>query len=206
MTRTPGVRTVWAMLAALAAGVCVPLVISGAPQQATAPAQQPSTAAPPPRGNLQPSFRAGVDIVSLNVTVMDPAQKYVIDLAQDEFQVYEDGVKQEVMLFNRTNLPIALSLLVDTSASMEQRLPIAQEAAIGFAHKLRAQDLAEIIDFDSRVMVLQSFTNKASDLESAIRRTSAGGSTSMYNAIYIALKDLKKAVATTTGSKRYNPK
>ena len=198
MSRTPGVRAGWATLAALAAGVCVPLVISGAPQQATAPAQQPSSAAPPPQGNLQPSFRVGVDIVSLNVTVTDPAQKYVIDLAQDDFQVYEDGVKQDVMLFNRTNLPIALSLLVDTSASMEQRLPIAQEAAIGFAHRLRAQDLAEIIDFDSRVIVLQSFTNKASDLEAAIRRTSAGGSTSMYNAIYIALKDLKKAVATTT--------
>ena len=199
MSRTPGARAAWSMLAALAAAVCVPLVISGAPQQATAPAQQPSSAAPAPQGNNpQPSFRAGVDIVSLNVTAIDPAQKYVIDLAQDEFQVYEDGVKQEVMLFNRTNLPIALSLLVDTSASMEQRLPIAQEAAIGFAHKLRLQDLAEVIDFDSRVMVLQSFTNKASDLESAIRRTSAGGSTSMYNAIYIALKDLKKAVATTT--------
>ena len=101
-------------------------------------------------------------------------------------------------LFNRTNLPIALALLVDTSASMESRLPIAQEAAIGFARKLRTQDLAEIIDFDSRVIVLQSFTNKASELEAAIRKTSAGGSTSMYNAIYIALKDLKKAVAINT--------
>src|SRR5205085_11338742 len=70
------------------------------------------------------------------------------------------------------------------------------EAAIGFAKKLRAQDLAEVIDFDSRVVILQPFTNKASELEQAIRRTSAGGSTSMYNAIYIALKDLKKIVAT----------
>lgn len=192
MNRQPGARGAWATLVAVAACVCVPLAISGAPQQAAAPAQTP------PPTNLQPSFRAGVDIVSLNVTVTDQAQKYVIDLAQDDFQVYEDGVKQDVMLFNRTNLPIALSLLVDTSASMESRLPIAQEAAIGFSRKLRAQDLAEIIDFDSRVMVLQSFTNKASELEAAIRRTSAGGSTSMYNAIYIALKDLKKAVATTT--------
>ena len=144
----------------------------------------------------QPSFRAGVDIVSLNVTVTDPQQKYITDLTQDDFQVFEDGVKQDVTLFNRTNLPIALALLVDTSASMENRLPIAQEAAVGFAKRLREQDLAEIIDFDSRVVVLQAFTNKASEIESAIRRTSAGGSTSMYNAIYIALKDLKKAVAT----------
>jgi Ca-activated chloride channel family protein len=78
---------------------------------------------------------------------------------------------------------------------METRLPIAQEAAIGFSRKLRPQDLAEVVDFDSRVVILQTFTNKASELEQAIKRTSAGGSTSMYNAIYIALKDLKKIVA-----------
>src|SRR5206468_13115993 len=106
----------------------------------------------------------------------------------DDFQVFEDGVKQEVTLFNRTNLPVALALLMDTSASMESRLGTAQEAAIGFARRLRGQDLGEIIDFDSRVVVLQGFTNKAAELETAIRKTSAGGSTSMYNAIYIALK------------------
>jgi Ca-activated chloride channel family protein len=167
-------------LVALALAASVPLVVSGVQQ------------------TPQPSFRAGVDLVSLNVTATDQSQKYVVDLDQDNFQVFEDGVKQDVTVFNRTNLPIALALLVDTSASMEARLPIAQEAAIGFARKLRPQDLAEIIDFDSRVVVLQNFTNKASELESAIRRTSAGGSTSMYNAIYIALKDLKKAVATSS--------
>ena len=46
--------------------------------------------------------------------------------------------------------------------------------------------------------VLQAFTNSAQELEQAIRRTSAGGSTSLYNAVYIALKDLKKAVAKNT--------
>ena len=79
---------------------------------------------------------------------------------------------------------------------METRLPTAQEAAIGFARRLRAQDLAEIVDFDSRVIILQTFTNNADELEQAIRRTSAGGSTSLYNAIYIALKELKKVIAT----------
>ena len=56
---------------------------------------------------------------------------------------------------------------------METRLPIAQEAAIGFARKLRPQDLAEVVDFDSRVVILQTFSNKAAELEQAIRRTSA---------------------------------
>jgi len=132
------------------------------------------------------------------VTVADGAAHYITDLTQDDFNVFEDGVKQDVTFFNRTNLPIALALLLDTSASMESKLPTAQEAAIGFARRLRPQDLAEVVDFDSRVVVLASFTNSISDLEQAIHKTSAGGSTSLYNAVYIALKDLKKIVAKNT--------
>jgi len=166
------------------------------PQQSLPPPPPPSDqtqrpAAPAPQG---PSFRAGVELVSLNVTVTEGA-RYLTDLTQDDFSVFEDGVKQDVTFFNATHLPIALALLLDTSASMDTKLPTAQEAAIGFAKRLRQQDLAEVIDFDSRVVVLQNFTNSASDLEAAIRRTSAGGSTSMYNAVYIALKDLKKVMA-----------
>jgi Ca-activated chloride channel family protein len=149
---------------------------------------------PPP----QVPFRAGVDLVSLNVTVTDGTTRYVTDLTTDDFNVFEDGVKQDVTFFSRTNLPIALALLLDTSASMESKLPTAQEAAIGFARRLRTQDLAEVIDFDSRVVVLQPFTNGAGELEQAIHKTSAGGSTSLYNAVYIALKDLKKVVAKNT--------
>ena len=146
----------------------------------------------------QAPFRAGVDLVSLNVTVADGTTHYITDLSQDEFNVFEDGVKQDVTFFNRTNLPIALALLLDTSASMDTKLQTAQEAAIGFAKRLRPQDLAEVIDFDSRVVVLANFTNNAAELEQAIRKTAAGGSTSLYNAVYIALKDLKKVLAKNT--------
>ncbi len=148
-------------------------------------AQEPPTAQPP-------SFRSGVEVVSLNVTVVDKDGRYVTGLDQQDFDVFEDGVKQDVTFFNRTNMPIALALLMDTSASMESKLTTAQEAAIGFARRLRPQDAAEVIDFDSRVQILQPFTSAVPAIEQAIRRTSAGGSTSLYNALYIALKDLAK--------------
>ena len=144
-----------------------------------------------------PSFRAGVEIVSLTVTVTDPAGRYVTGLADADFEVYEDGVRQDVAYFNRTNLPIALSLLLDTSSSMEGRIGTAQEAAAGFARRLRPEDLGGLVDFDTRVQVAQSFTGDAARLEDAIRKTTAGGSTSLYNAIYIALKELKKVRART---------
>jgi Ca-activated chloride channel family protein len=178
------------LLAALAAlALSLEMVAGAAPQ---APVRPPAGKAPG-----QPAFRAGVELVSLNVTVSD-GQRFVTDLDQKDFSVYEDGVKQPITFFNKTNLPIALALLIDTSASMESKLKTAQEAAIGFATRLRPQDMAEIVDFDSRVTILQNFTNNVAALEQAIRKTSAGGSTSMYNAIYIALKDLKKEIARSS--------
>jgi len=146
----------------------------------------------------QPSFRAGVELVSLNVTVSDPSGRFVTDLDQSAFEVFEDGVRQEITFFSRSNQPIALSLLLDTSASMEDKMQTAQQAAINFARRLRAQDLAQVIDFDSRVTIAQPFTTSTGDLEVAIRRTAAGGSTALYNAVYIALKELKKIQAADT--------
>jgi len=143
-----------------------------------------------------PSFRAGVDIVSLSVTVTDPDGRYVTGLDAGDFSVFEDGVRQDITYFDRTNLPIALSLLLDTSASMEGRITIAQEAAAGFARRLRPMDLAQLIDFDTRAVIAQAFTSEGAHLEESIRRTTAGGSTALYNAVYIALKELKKARAT----------
>ena len=154
---------------------------------ATAVAQQPDP----------PAFRTGVDLVALNVTVTDGAGRYVTDIEQASFQLYEDGVLQDITFFTRTQLPISLALLMDTSASMYEKMSTAQEAAIGFAARLRAEDLASVIDFDSGVNVLQDFTNSFDELRAAIRRTSAGGSTSLYNAVYISLNMLGKIDVTS---------
>jgi Ca-activated chloride channel homolog len=150
----------------------------------------------------QQRFRVGVDVVSLNVTVTDGTGKYVTDLNQEDFDVYEDGVRQNLTFFSRTQQPISLALLLDTSASMEEKMPIAQEAAIGFAHQLHKEDQAEIIDFDSQVRILAPFTGDGAALEKAIRATTANGSTSLYNAIYISLKELRKTKAESTSDIR----
>ena len=173
MTRSLMTAAGLAALVALAAG---------RPLSAQAPQRKPSDSV----------FRAGVEMVSLNVTVLDQQQHYLTDLESRDFTILEDGARQDITYFNRMSLPIALSLLIDTSASMEQRLTIAQDAAIGFAKKLRPQDLAQVVDFDTRVEVLQGFTADTTALETAIRNTQAGGSTAMFNALYISLKELAK--------------
>jgi len=143
----------------------------------------------------QPSFRAGVDIVSLNVTVTDAATHYITDLEEADFLVFEDGIKQNVTFFSRRQSPIALSLLLDSSASMEEHLPVLQQAATNFVHKLKSNDIAQVIDFDSRVEIRQGFTGNQAELDTAISQLAAGGSTSLHNAIYIALKELRKVRA-----------
>lgn len=144
----------------------------------------------------QQTFRGGVEVVSLAVTVMDRDGRYISGLEKHGFQVFEDGVLQEVVYFSREQQPVSLTLLIDTSTSMEQKLPIAQQAAIGFARQLKPSDVASIIEFDSRPEILQPFTSDKALLEKAIRRTMAGGSTSLYNAIYIGLSTLKQHRAT----------
>ncbi|HEX4567698.1 MAG TPA: VWA domain-containing protein [Vicinamibacterales bacterium] len=152
--------------------------------------------------SAQQRIRSGVELVELNVTVTDPAGKYTPGLAEEDFEVYEDGAKQKLTLFSATQQPISLAILLDTSASMEERMGIAQEAAIGFTRQLHKDDQAEVIDFDSQVRVLSPFTGDGASLEKAIKATTANGSTSLYNAVYIALKDLKKVKAANTAEIR----
>ena len=147
-------------------------------------------------------IRSGVELVSLNVTATDNGGKYVTDLSEEDIEVFEDGAKQKLTFFSRTQQPISLALLLDTSASMDERMGIAQEAAVGFAKQLHKEDQAQVIDFDSQVRVLADFTNDAAALEKAIRSTAPNGSTSLYNAIYIALKELKRVKSATTDIRR----
>jgi Ca-activated chloride channel homolog len=142
--------------------------------------------------SAQGTFRAGVDVVSLNVTAVDTSNHYVTDLEEKDFAVFEDGVKQDLSFFTRKQQPISMSLLLDSSASMEDKLPTLQVAATNFVKRLKSNDMAQVIDFDSRVEIRQAFTSNQNELQSAIQQTSAGGSTSLYNAIYIALKELAK--------------
>ena len=139
-----------------------------------------------------PAFHVGVDLVSLSVTVSKGHRQYVPDLDRDDFVVLEDGVQQELKFFARTGVPLAVGILIDTSASMRQMLPSVQTAAIGFVRKIGPLDLATMIGFDDRVQTAQGLTSDQHALERAIRQTATGGSTALYNAVYITLKEMAK--------------
>jgi Ca-activated chloride channel homolog len=198
-----GARVVSFMAVALVV-TAIPTIRATAPGQASS-VQPPATPQPPPvtpvpqppPAQQQQRFRGGVELVSLSVTVTD-GSKYVTNLEEPDFEVFEDGAKQDLTFFSRVQQPIALAILLDTSNSMEARLGTAQDAAIGFVKRMKPEDTATVIAFNSVVNTVQTFTGDIGLLERAIRQTSVDGSTSLYNAIYISLKELKKERALTT--------
>jgi len=135
----------------------------------------------------------------LNVTVTDRSKRYVSDLIEDDFRVFEDGRPQQITFFQPQALPLALVLLLDTSASMSGALWDAQKAAIRLIGELGPADVASVIAFDTSVRVLQPFTNDKQLLESAIRQTRLGRKTALYTALYVALKDVSRIAAKTDG-------
>ena len=141
---------------------------------------------------ITPAFRANVDLVSLNVTITNSDHSYVSDLTQSDFTVLENGVPQPIRYFTKTRVPLSMVLLLDTSDSMKDVLPIAQEAAIGFVRQVTDVDVASIVDFETRVEISQELTGDIGALERAIRGTRAGGATSLYNALDMAIQELSK--------------
>jgi Ca-activated chloride channel family protein len=137
-----------------------------------------------------PVFRADIELVNVAVAITDGDSRYITNLGEADFEVYEDGRPQDLTLFTQERLPVSLAILLDTSQSMNLKLPQAQQAAVQFVRTLSSGDEAQVVQFNERARIIQDFTGDQAALESAIRNTRANGSTGLYNAVYIALKDL----------------
>ena len=151
----------------------------------------PATAAAVPETPTT-TFRTGVDLVALNVVVTDAAEKFVSGLVSSDFAVFEDGVQQDVSFFGATSVPLDLAILLDTSASMSDKLKTAQQAAIGFVSTLREDDRVSIIDIKDATKVLFPMGDDLSAARTAILSTTARGGTALYNGTYLALKEMTK--------------
>jgi Ca-activated chloride channel family protein len=137
-------------------------------------------------------FRTGVDLVALNVVVTDPQQQFVTGLSAEDFAVFEDGVQQEVSFFAAQNVPLDLAILLDTSASMSDKMQTMQQAAIGFASTLRPGDRVTVVDIKDGVKVLHPLAADPGAAPEAIRGTFARGGTALYNGLYLTLKQMAK--------------
>jgi Ca-activated chloride channel family protein len=148
------------------------------------------------------TFRSAVDLVTLHVTVTDGRRRYVGDLNQEQFEVFENGRRQQLKFFQAKGLPLALTVLMDTSASMASALPQVQEVARGFVDHLQPGEIASVVAFDGSVRVLQDFTADRNALTAAVGLARRGEATSLFTALYVALKEFDNKARRWDGMAR----
>ena len=130
-------------------------------------------------------------IVVMNASITDAAGKAVTGLDRRLFRVFEDGVEQQISTFESEETPFAAVILIDTSGSMEERVSLARSAAIVFLDGLRADDNVAIYNFDSKVQIVQDFSNSR-DIRDQAYDLRSHGTTVLNDAIYSAAEILSK--------------
>jgi Ca-activated chloride channel homolog len=158
-------------------------------QKAT-PQQKPAAPATPPAPTDEQTLSVNVDLVNILFTVADKKGKFVTNLKKEDFRVLEDERNQTVTNFSsETDLPLTIALIIDTSGSIRDKLRFEQEAATEFFYSTlqRGKDKALIISFDSGVDLIQDYTDNPEKLADSVRKIRAGGGTSLYDAIYLAV-------------------
>jgi Ca-activated chloride channel homolog len=130
-------------------------------------------------------------IVVLNATISDKSGQPILGLKANQFKIFEDGVEQKVEIFETPETPFAAIILLDTSGSMEQRISMARSAAINFLGGLRAADNVAIYNFDSKVSLVQPFSNSR-DVIPQFYDLKADGWTVLNDAVFEASAELQK--------------
>lgn len=145
----------------------------------------------------QADFKLNVNLVVLHVSVADSKGKPIPDLPQNAFQVYENGVEQNLSLFQREDAPVAVGLVVDNSGSMRRKLAEVVAAAGAFARSSNPDDHMFVVHFNEHVAMglapNEPFTSNPVDLRSAMLRIHARGETALYDAIAAALTHVRQS-------------
>lgn len=144
-------------------------------------------------GGQQPTFRAGTDLVTFGVTVVDQRGAFVGDLTAGDFDIVEDGARQRIQLFvpgdaaAESAPPLHVGLLFDTSGSMSENIQLARSAAIRFLNTLPdARDIT-LVDFDAEVRVAKYGQADFPRMVERIRSRKPTGMTALYDALGVYL-------------------
>jgi len=148
------------------------------------------------------SFKSGVDMVPLTVTVTDPSGQYIAGLSDRDFTILEDGIRQPVSFFARDEVPFDLALVVDTSTSMSVDLPLVQKAAGGLVRTLRPTDRGAIVQVSDKTLIPQPLTGDHATMDTAIRKLRTFGSTALYDGLYVVLREFARERRNAADARR----
>ena len=131
------------------------------------------------------------DMVRLSAVVTDAGGRYVSGLDAGDFQVFEDGIEQQIQIFNAPDSPITFAVLVDGSVSIATRLPTVRLSVRELLRNLGPRDAVQMVQFNERVSVLETFSTRRAAIEAAIDGFSAAGGTAVLNAVYRGLREIE---------------
>jgi len=142
----------------------------------------------------QADIRVEVEMVSLPVVVTTRNGARVADLQREDFQVFENKVRQQIAGFQAVDEPFSVLIALDTSGSTQLQLQRIMDEAIRFTNLLNPRDSIAIISFAEDVTLLQDFSTDRTKTAVAIRRTRPGGFTVLYEAVWLAVEEVIKPV------------
>jgi VWFA-related protein len=149
----------------------------------------------------QATIKTEVALVNVVFSAVDRHNHPVSGLKAADFMVFEDNQQQQIEYFadiaKKRDLPLTIALLIDTSGSVKSKLRDEQTTAAEFFRDVlrRNRDLALIIQFDSDVNLVQDFTDDLNLLIQALQTLRAGNTTSLYDAVYLAVTEKLKQEA-----------
>lgn len=148
------------------------------------------------QGDNQDTLKINVDLVVLHASVQNSDRLPISGLGKENFQIFEDGVLQQLESFSHGDIPVTVGLVIDNSGSMRPKRAEVIAAALAFARASNAKDQMFVVNFNEHVFfglpANTEFTNNGTQLEIAMSQFAAAGMTALYDAAAAGLDHLKK--------------
>ena len=157
-------------------------------KQDSDPVRSPDTTPPEvPSGAVRKEgsgflLHTDVEEVVLNATVLNGSQ-LVENLTKDDFQVFEDGVRQTIISFQHTDLPVSMGLVIDNSGSMYRKRPAVNKAALDLVLASNPQDEAFVVNFSDEAFIDCDLTSDISKLRDGLSHIDSRDGTALYDAV-----------------------
>jgi VWFA-related protein len=123
-----------------------------------------------------------VEEVVLNCTVLD-GSRLVTDLKKENFEILEDGIKQTLISFQHTDLPVSIAIVVDNSGSMSRKRPSVNKSTLDLVLASNPQDEAFVVNFSDEAFIDQEFTSDVNKLRDGLSHIESRGGTALYDAV-----------------------
>ncbi|MGH9679533.1 MAG: VWA domain-containing protein [Candidatus Acidiferrales bacterium] len=141
------------------------------------------------------TIRSRVTLVEVPCTVTAPDGTEVRGLARNDFQLFEDGVPQEIASFDASATPASIALVIDASPSIYRKLEVMREAAQALAETLSPSDAIAVVSFSDQAHLLLPFSTNRNLLERVIdskylARVENSSESQIYQSVFFAARDL----------------